>query len=186
MATPRKDEPSPEAARRVLDTARLTLRRIEDGDADFICVLLNEPSFIRFIGDRGVRTPEAARNYIRDGPLASYRRHGFGLWLVQLKPRLIPIGVCGLVKRHGLEDVDIGFAFLPAFWSRGFASEAAAAALDYARSTLGLSRIVGLVTPQNVASIRVLEKLGLRFEKLIRLPGEDTELRLFASDGAAP
>ena len=186
MAAPINDEPAPERAPRVLDTARLTLRRIEDGDADFICVLLSEPSFIRYLGDRGVRTPEAARKYIRDGPLASYRRHGFGLWLVQLNPRGIPIGVCGLVKRHGIDDVDIGFAFLPAFWSRGYASEAAAAVLDYARSTLGLSRIVGLVTPRNGASIRVLEKLGLRFEKLIRLPGEDHELQLFASDGDAP
>jgi RimJ/RimL family protein N-acetyltransferase len=164
----------------ILETARLALRRIGEGDAGFMLGLLNEPSFIRFIGDRGVRTLDQAREYILLGPVASYRRHGFGLWLAELKPQRQPIGVCGLVRRDGLDDADIGFAFLPDYRSRGLATEAASAVMDHARSEFRLDRIVAVVAPDNAASIRVLEKLGLRSEKMIRLPGDEAELNLFA------
>jgi RimJ/RimL family protein N-acetyltransferase len=163
----------------VVETERLTLRRLRLDDAAFILGLLNEPSFIQFIGDRGVRTPDDARKYLEDGPLASYARHGFGLWLVSLKADGRPIGICGLLKRDALEDVDVGYALLPAFWSRGYASEAAAASVEYGRRHLDLRRIVAITQADNAASIRVLDKLGLQFERPIRLAQDSPEVQLY-------
>ncbi len=143
--------------------------------------LLNEPSFIRNIGDRGVRTIDQASTYIEQGPVASYDKYGFGLLLVTLKESQTPIGICGLIKRDELEDVDIGFAFQPAFWSQGYAYESALAVEAYARSVVGLRRLVAITSPDNQGSIRVLEKIGLHFERMIRLAEEGPRLKLFAS-----
>jgi RimJ/RimL family protein N-acetyltransferase len=165
----------------VLETDRLILRRAHAGDAEFFLELLNDPSFIQNIGDRGVRTPEDARRYIQDRLTASYERNGFGMYVVERKEEAGPIGICGLVRRESLPDVDIGFAFLRRFWSKGYAVESAAAVMTYAREVLGLPRIVAVVNPDNQGSIRVLEKLGLRLHGLIRLPGEDKDIQLFAS-----
>ena len=148
-----------------METERLILRPFDAGDVPFILRLLNEPSFIENIGDRGVRTPEDAQRYLADGPIASYARHGHGLWLVALKETLEPIGMCGLLKRDQLPDVDLGYAFLPGFWSSGYAHEAARATLEWARSR-GMDRIVAIVSPGNTRSIRLLEKLGFAFEGL--------------------
>lgn len=167
---------------KVLETERLILRRMAAGDAGFILGLLNEPSWLRFIGDRGVRTLEDARAYISNGPVASYERHGFGLYLVEPKGGGEPAGICGLIKRDSLEDVDLGFAFLPQFWGRGYARESAAAVLDYGRRRLGLRRVVAVTSVDNDASIRLLEKLGFRFEKPVRLSADDDEVKLFALD----
>lgn len=164
----------------ILETERLLLRKISTDDAEFMLQLLNEPSFIQNIGDRGVRTLEDANAYIVNGPAASYSRNGFGLYLVLLKETNEPIGICGLVKRVGLDDVDIGYAFLPKFWSKGFAFESARAVKDYAKNVVGLRRIVAITDPANAGSIRVVEKLGLRFERMIRLSEDDIELRLYA------
>jgi len=166
----------------VVATDRLVLRRLSTDDAEFILELLNEPSFLRFIGDKGVRTLDDAREYILRGPVDSYERNGFGLYLTVLKEGGVPIGICGLLKRESLEDVDVGFAFLPRFWSRGFAFESASAVMAYGRSALGLKRIVAVTDPDNDGSIRVLEKLGLRFEKMVRLSEDGPEIKLFASD----
>jgi RimJ/RimL family protein N-acetyltransferase len=163
------------------ETERLTLRRLCLDDAAFMLGLLNEPSFLRFIGDRGVRTLDDARKYLRDGPLASYERFGFGLFLVLLKEQGVPIGICGLLKRESLPDVDVGFAFLPRYWSQGYALEAASAMMDYGREVLGLGRVVAVVSPDNAASIRLLEKLGMRFESMIRLSDDEHDLKLYAS-----
>jgi ribosomal-protein-alanine N-acetyltransferase len=163
----------------VLETERLSLRRLTAEDAPFMLALLNEPSFLRFIGDRKVRTVDEARAYIQKGPAEMYARHGHGLYLASLKEDGTPAGMCGLIKRDGLEDVDIGFAFLPAFWGRGYASEAAAAVLEYGRKTLGLRRIVAITVPDNQSSIRLLEKIGLKFERMIQLNGEGPEIKLF-------
>jgi RimJ/RimL family protein N-acetyltransferase len=163
----------------VLETERLTLRWLTAEDAPFMLALLNEPSFLRFIGDRKVRTVDEARAYIQKGPAEMYARHGHGLYLTSLKEGGIPVGMCGLIKRDGLEDVDIGFAFLPAFWGRGYAFEAASAVLEYGRKTLGLRRIVAITVPDNQSSIRLLEKIGLTFERMIQLNGEGPEVRLF-------
>ena len=164
----------------VLTAERLVIRLIEEDDAPFILELLNDPSFIRNIGDRNVRTLDDAREYIRKGPLASYERHGFGLWLVELKGEGTPIGICGLLKRDLLDAPDIGFAYLPAFQSKGYGYEAARAVLDHARNALGLSRILAIVNADNEPSARLLEKLGMRFERSVRLHDGEAPLRLYA------
>ena len=166
----------------VLETDRLLLRRLTIADAGFILALVNEPSYLRFIGDKGVRTLEDARQYILTGPVASYERFGFGLYLTALKESEVPIGVCGLIKRETLPDVDIGFAFLPAYWGKGYAYEAAAAVMAQARSRFALTRIVAITTPDNESSIKVLGKLGFRFERLVKLAEDSEELKLFAAE----
>ncbi len=160
----------------VLETARMALRRLCLEDAPFIRELVNEPSWIRFIGDRGVRSLDDARAYLARGPIAMYERCGFGLWLCESKPAGEPLGICGLVKRDTLEDVDLGFAFLPRFWGLGYAHESAAAVLDYAREVLELDHVVAITSPDNEASIRLLRKLGLRLEKTLEVGGLATQL----------
>jgi len=164
----------------VIKTPRLQLRYLSPGDADFIVELLNEPAFIQYIGDRGVRNPEDARRYIATGPVTSYERHGFGLYAVDLNDTGAAIGICGLLKRDTLADVDIGFAFLSRYWSRGYAVEAARAVLDYGRDTIGLGRIVAITVPENGPSIRLLEKIGLRYERMVRMSDGEPKLKLFA------
>ena len=166
----------------VLETERLTLRRLSLDDAAFILELLNDPSFLRFIGDKGVRNLEDARQYILKGPIESYQQNGFGIYLVALKTTNVPIGMCGLVKRDALEDADIGFAFLPEFRSRGYAFESAAAVKDYGLSVLDLQRLLAITNKDNEGSIRVLEKIGMKFERMIRLTSDSSEIRLYTSD----
>lgn len=166
----------------ILETERLVLRRMTPDDAGFILKLVNEPSFIRFIGDKGVRNHADAVQYIQTGPVASYQRFGFGLYLVELKGSRVPIGMCGLVKRESLPDVDVGFAFLPAFWSKGYAFEAAAAVKAFGKDVLGISRLVAITNPDNESSIKLLEKIGFRYERMIRLSEDASEIKLFASD----
>ncbi|MGE5244625.1 MAG: GNAT family N-acetyltransferase [Betaproteobacteria bacterium] len=165
----------------VIETERLLLRRLTVEDAAFILDLLNQPSFLRFIGDKNVRTLDAAREYILNGPVASYDRLGFGLYLTVRKTDEAPLGICGLVKREGLEDVDLGFAFLPQFWSKGYAFESASAVLAYARATLGLARIVAIVSPDNAASIALLERLGFGFERLVQLASDQAPVSLYGA-----
>jgi RimJ/RimL family protein N-acetyltransferase len=167
---------------KVLQTERLNIRRMSLDDADFIVELLNDPAFLRFIGDKGVRTTEDARHYVTTGPMDSYERHGFGLWLVELNDSETPIGICGLLKRDTLSDVDIGFAFLPPYRFKGYAFESAAAVMDYGRKVLGLKRIVAITNEDNTGSIRVLEKIGMTFDRMIRLTEDEPEIRLLASD----
>jgi ribosomal-protein-alanine N-acetyltransferase len=164
---------------KILETERLILRQMKVEDAEFIFELVNEAAFILNIGDKGVRTLEDARNYILNGPVASYAKFGFGLYLVTLQETGEAIGICGLLKRDSLEDVDVGFALLEKFRRKGFAYESAAAVMEYGRNKLGLKRIVAITSPDNEGSIRVLEKIGLRFEKMIRMPGSDEGTRLF-------
>src|SRR5262245_58327538 len=168
----------------ILETDRLRLRELTLEDAGFILELVNEPAWLRFIGDRGIRTLDDARDYIRSGPLASYRRLGFGLYLVELKDDQTPLGICGLIKRETLPDVDLGFAFLPKFWGQGYAAEAAAAVLTLAQHALGFHRIVAITNPDNDRSIRVLERLGLRFEQMVTMSETGPELKLFAYEPA--
>ena len=165
----------------ILETERLTLRQFTSEDAPFILELVNDPAFIKNIGDRNVRTLEDAKRYIENGPVSSYARNGFGLYLVQLKESGESIGMCGLIKRPALEDVDIGYAFLPKFWSKGYAVEAARANKEEARA-LGLKRLAAIINPDNESSIRVAEKLGMKFERMIRLSADDIEVKFFAVD----
>ena len=165
---------------RVLKTERLCIRKFSLNDAGFMLRLLNEPSFLENIGDKGVRTLENARSYILDGPIASYTKFGFGTWLVEDPKSGAPMGLCGLLKRDVLEDFDLGYAFLPEFWSQGYAFEAAWAVLSYARETLGLERVVAITQVDNESSIRLLGKMGFAFEGLIRLAAGAPEINLFA------
>ena len=167
---------------KILETERLILRQLTTDDSVFILELLNDPSFIRNIGDRNVRTIDDACSYILNGPVASYAKNGFGLYLVLLKETNESIGMCGLIKREGLEDVDIGYALLPAFWSKGYAVEAARATMAYGKDVIGLKRLVAIVDPANEGSIRVLEKIGLRYEKMVRLSADDIDLKLFGAE----
>ncbi len=163
----------------VIETQRLALRHLKAGDAPFILELLNEDGFLEFIGDKGVRSLADARQYIAKGPVDSYRRYGFGLYLTSLREDGTPIGICGLVKRDALPDVDLGFAFLARYWLRGYASEAAAAVLAHGRKVLGLKRIVAITALGNRGSMAVLEKIGLRLEGRIRLAEEGPEINLY-------
>jgi len=174
LSTPPDAQPSP-----VAETPRLVLRCLEEGDAPFILELLTDPDWLRYIGDKGVHDLDGARRYIADGPGAMYAKHGFGLFLVGRKPSGTPMGLCGLIRRDGLDDVDVGYAFLPRFRGCGYAEEAAAAMVRFARERVGLARIVAITTPENERSIRVLEKLGFAFERAIRLTPESREVKLF-------
>lgn len=164
---------------KILETKRLFLQQATSSDAKFILELLNDPAFIQNIGDRGLQTLEDARNYISNSLIASYKDYGFGMYLVILRDTREVAGLCGLVKRSGLDDVDIGHAFLPRYWSKGYATEAALAVKEYAKDTIGLKRLVAITDPLNQGSIRVLEKIGLKFEKMIRLSKDDIKLKLY-------
>ena len=166
----------------VLETERLILRKLSTDDAEFVLELLNEPSFLQYIGDRGVRNLEEAKQYILNRLVTSYERNGFGLYLVELRESRIPIGISGLVKRDTLPDPDIGFAYLPAYWSKGYAVESAAAVITYAREVLGLTRIVAITSLDNEASAKLLGKIGLRFERLIKLSEDAEEVKLFTPE----
>lgn len=170
---------------KIIETERTILREVTKEDGKFILDLLNQPSFIKFIGDRNVRTVEQARDYIESRFTASYEKFGFGMWAVVLKETNQPIGICGFVRRDSLPDADIGFAFLPQFEGKGYAFESAAAALRYGRTVLNLNRILAIVTQTNASSIKLLEKLDFKYERLIEMPGEEKELKLFSSDGVS-
>jgi RimJ/RimL family protein N-acetyltransferase/Fe-S-cluster containining protein len=164
----------------VLESERLILRRLCEDDAAFILELVNDADWLRHIGDKGVRNLDDARAYIRNGPVSMYARAGFGLWRVELKADATPIGLCGLIRRDTLPDVDIGFAYLPRYRGHGYAREAASATLAYGAGIVGLRRIVAITSPENTASGRVLEDAGLRFERMFRIAGEDREVKLYA------
>jgi [ribosomal protein S5]-alanine N-acetyltransferase len=168
----------------VAETARLRLRELASGDACFIVELMNDPDFLLYVGDRGVRTPEDAQRYIASGPAASYARHGFGLYVVELKMSAAAAGLCGLLRRDTHPDVEIGFALLPRFRRRGYTLEAARAVMRLALGPLGLTRIVALAAPGNLASIRILEALGLAFERTVSFAEDGSESRLFVLDTA--
>lgn len=164
----------------VFETARQTLRWLSIDDSSFIVELLNDPAWFRFIGDRGVRNLEDARKYILSGPLSMIDQHGFGLYLAERKSDGTPLGICGLIKRNSLDDVDIGFAYLPQFCGQGYALEAATSVMVHGKSAFGLTRIVGITSPDNESSIKLLEKLGLKFERMLRIPQDADETMLFA------
>ena len=163
----------------VLETPRLRLTHLSEADAPFILELLNEPAFLRDIGDKNVRTAEDACRYLREGPIASYAQHGFGLYRIELKTTREPLGMCGILKRGVLQHPDLGYALLQRHWARGYAIEAAAATMSYASEQLGLDRILAITAPENPSSMRVLEKLGFQFDRIVALAGYDSPSKLF-------
>ena len=160
-------------------TERLLLRRLTEEDGAFMLALVNQPSFLRYIGDRGVRTVDDAVTYLRNGAMASYATNGFGLYRVEQRSHGTAIGICGLIRRDGLDMPDIGFAFLPEFWSQGYAREAADAVIEQGRSTHALTRLAAITDPENASSIRLLERLGFRPVRPMRLSPDSTEVLLF-------
>jgi len=165
-----------------LETERLVLREFVPEDAPFVLELLHDPGWLRFIGDRGVDSLESARTYIENVPRTSYRAHGFGLMAVEKRDDGEPVGMCGLVQRDGLDHADLGFALLARHAGRGYALEAAAATLADARDRLRLARVLAITTPDNERSQRLLEQLGMRFERMVRLSTGGDPLRLYALD----
>jgi len=162
----------------VVETGRLSLRQMVPDDAPFILGLLNDPDFHRYIGDRGVRTVEDATAYIRNGPMAMYAQHGFGLYLVSLRESGRPVGICGVLKRDALDHADIGFAFMPDGRGQGLATEAAEGVVAYARTTLGLDRLLAIVQPDNTRSRRLLTRMGFVETGTVRLTPGGPELLL--------
>lgn len=166
-----------EAPRTVLETARLRLRTFTPDDAAFVHTLVNDPDWLAYIGDRGVRTLDDARGYIEKGPMAMQAREGFALWVVEPREGGAPLGMCGLIRRPQLEDVDIGFAFLPSARGRGYAREAAEGTIAYARDVAKLRRLVAITSLDNARSIRLLESLGFAFETTFEFaPGDPVRL----------
>lgn len=163
-------------------SARLRLRELEEADAPFIVTLLNDPDFLRFIGDRGVRNTDDAVTYLRNGPIRSYKDNGFGMYLVERRGDREPLGICGLLRRQGLNAPDLGFAFLPAFRSMGYAREASRAVLDHSVAALRLKRVLAIVSPGNSASQALLEKIGMQASGTVRLPPDEEELTLYELD----
>jgi [ribosomal protein S5]-alanine N-acetyltransferase len=165
---------------KILETERLILREAGPADAAFVLDLLNQPSFIKYIADRGVRTLEQAREYIATRFINSYEKHGYGLYAMEIIGSLTPIGLCGFVNRETLPHPDIGFALLPQFEKQGYAFEAASAMLDHGKNSLEFERVLAITSLDNESSGRLLEKIGLRFEREIEIGGET--LKLFAAD----
>lgn len=165
---------------KILETERLSLREITEADAEFVLDMLNQPSFIKYIGDRNVRTPEQAREFIENRYRKSYRDHGFGLYLVELKDSGAPVGLCGFVRRDTLPDADIGFSLLPQFEKKGYGFESAAAVLAYGRDVLNFKRVLAITTPDNESSGRLLEKIGFKFDRIIEMP-DGERLKLFST-----
>ena len=166
----------------VIETNRLFLRQPTVDDAGFMLRLVNDPSWLQYIGDRHVHTLDDAKQYLLNGSIKSFAVHGFGFYIVETKKDGMSIGMCGLVKRDFLDDVDIGFAFFPEYTGEGYAFESAAVILEHAFKDLKLPRIAAITTPDNFSSIKLLKKLGLSHERMIRI--DDEELLLFGINAA--
>jgi len=164
----------------VAETERLKIREFSKDDAPFLLELLNTPNWIKFIGDRNVKTLDAAREYATNRLISSYHRFGFGLYMVELNDTSTPIGMCGLVRREALEDVDLGFAFLPEYTGKGYAKEASTAIMELARKKVKTKRLVAITMVDNANSINLLRKLGFNFEKTVNFPGEEQTLMMYS------
>ena len=163
----------------VLQTERLLVRRFSLEDAPFIFELVNQSSFVEFIGDKGVKTLIDAQRYLEEGALTSYSEHGFGPYLVSEAARDAPIGMCGLFKRDDLQLADLGFAFLDRYFKRGYAAEASLGVMRYASEVLGLAELAAIVDAGNLRSIRLLDRLGFQFKTMYLMPDEEKFLRFY-------
>ncbi len=162
-----------------IETERLVLRRMRLEDASFILELLNTEGWLKYIGDRNVKTEQAAENYLREKVLVGSSMNGLGMLLVETKSEGKAIGICGLVEREGLDAPDIGFAFLPEHYGKGYAYESAVPVLRFAQADLGMLKVQAITIKENLSSIRLLEKLGMEFIKTIRIPNDEEELLLY-------
>lgn len=169
----------PKAFRPVLATDRLALRWLTIADAPFILSLTTQPSWLRNIGDRGVRDLTTAEGYVVNGPRASYAARGFGLWCMERPEDGTAVGICGIIKRDTMEHPELAYAVLEKFHGQGYASEAALATVRYAEEELGIARLSAIVNPENAPSIKILEKAGMRYEGPITMPGESSAISLY-------
>lgn len=163
----------------ILETERLQLRELIHEDASFIVELVNTPGWLKYIGDRNIKTIEQAIQYLDQGPLKSYRENGFGLWLVESKEGKKSIGMCGFLKRDYLDHPDIGFAFLPEHHGKGYAFESADLCMSYAKTQLKLKTICAITLPNNYNSIKLLEKIGLKYIQPLLMPVNNEQLSLY-------
>jgi RimJ/RimL family protein N-acetyltransferase len=166
----------------MLETERLTLSRLSYDDCEFILELVNEPAFVKYIGDRGIRTLDDAKDYLRKGPIDSYELNGFGLYRVSRKEDEASLGMCGLVRREEFDYPDLGFAFLEKHWAKGYAYESSLATIEHAAEELGLTHIIAMTNADNESSIALLKKLGFHYEQMVRMPGENREICRYALD----
>jgi RimJ/RimL family protein N-acetyltransferase len=164
---------------KILETERLNLRTIEADDAAFYYELVNDPTWLEFIGDKGIYSVGAARTAIVDGPMVMQKTYGHSLYVMERKSDGQPLGLCGLIKRDTLPDVDVGYAIRPAHFGQGYTYEAAVAVVAYARQQLRMRRLLGLTDPGNTNSISLLEKLGLRFVECKNLPPNDRTTNIY-------
>jgi len=164
---------------RRLETERLSLRRLTLDDAELMLAVWNDPTFIRHVADRGIRTVDAARAALEEGALKLFEDYGYGPFRVALVTDDTPVGVCGLFRREGLEGPDIGFSILREYWRKGYAFEAASAVVSHAATDVRLSRLTAVVSPENAASVALIEKLGLHFERMHRFPGDDDDIAIY-------
>ncbi len=162
----------------IMTTSRLSLTHLETEDADFILTLMNDADCIRHIGDKRIHTLAQAEDYIEKGPLASYARFGFGLYKVSLRSGMA-VGICGLLRREGMSDVEIGYALLPQHRGKGYAREACQAVLKYGYQQLGLNKIVAIVSEGNLPSEYLLQRLGLRYQQHLALFAGEPPVQLF-------
>ena len=162
-----------------LQTERLQLRWLTLDDAELMLAVWNDPAFVRFVGDRGIRTLDEARTTMQEGALKLFSDYGYGPFRMALADSDAPIGICGLFRRDGLDDPDIGFATLPEFCGNGYAFEAACAVMDHARDDLELPRLIAIVSPENEASVGLIRKLGLRFERMYRMDDDDDNVAIY-------
>jgi ribosomal-protein-alanine N-acetyltransferase len=165
--------------KQILETERLILRELDIQDAQFMFQLLNSHGWIKYIGDRNIKSKEDAKEYIQKGPLVSYAAHRFGLYAIELKESKLAIGVCGLLKREYLEFVDIGFALLPEYEAKGYAYEAAKAILDFSNENLHINNFSAITLPNNSRSINLLKRLGFKFSKNFIFESTNEELELY-------
>ncbi len=163
----------------LLETDRLRLRPVTIEDTELMLAVWNDPAFIRNVADRGIRTTEQAREAIAGGAVKLFEDYGYGPYCMSLKSNGSMIGICGLFKRENLEDPDIGFGVLPDYCGNGYAGEAAVAVVDYARNELGIGVLTAIVSPTNGPSIGLIEKLGLKFNRMITMPGDEDAICLY-------
>ena len=163
----------------ILETGRLSLRKLTLDDAGLMLAVWNDPAFVRHVGDRGIRTEDDAREAMKAGALHLYDTYGYGPYRVALRGSDTAIGICGLFRRDGLDDPDIGYAILPDWCGQGYAYEASSAVIDYARTTLGLQRLIAIISPGNTASLGLIRKLGLTFERMHRMPEDDDDVCIY-------
>lgn len=164
----------------MLTTDRLTLAEFTTADSAFILRLVNTPSWIKYIGERDVSNIAEAEQYLLEGPIKSYRDHGFGFYGMKLRSTGKPIGMCGLIKRDDMKEIDLGFALLPEFEGQGYALEAARAVLEYAAEKLGLVRLIAFTLPNNLRSISLLKRLGFSYEESMLYGTEKEEVDVFS------